>query len=442
MHRERQVAVFSILLLLLVGLPLWWTTTRVYRADLPADKVNHFVPENALEIPLIFYIDTEHLLSTEKARKKSQSSHSAVNYAPEYALTLTLLNEDPVNGAVVDWDIEQAVDVYLKPFVDKISSLTKLSLSSQVLHHAGPPPVVPLRANNQSYLTPEMLPHFVNSPSWNFASIDPISPMLNFILFVPALASQPMHIADEKGDTQGTEAFLVSQWGGVAIANLPDTTRPGDKVKLSQANMQKYIGYYISQLRRLIGIRNGTPLSTHNSHTHKSTISRIDTHLATETGISDWEFDALLRQWLIHNRRTAITTLQSLVRLVNSLQNMVVMDEIKAQVDKSLDALYKAEQALTDVLTSNSSRFHHCYQDAFESAAAAAALAEAAFFDPSMVSMLYFPDQHKYAIYMPFFLPVAIPVLAAIKRIISERRRNSAIVADANAADHVAKKSN
>ncbi|KAJ2081180.1 GPI transamidase component [Coemansia sp. RSA 988] len=544
MHRERQVAVFSILLLLLVGLPLWWTTTRVYRADLPADKVNHFVPENQFEVPLIFYIDAENLLSTDKARlvqsntqalidakrdsfaagewrvrylvdvrvgiapdapghytlylradpdatttsisigadrsatisvtrsivaedilsklissivvneeqavrgnipktrKKSQNSHAAVNYAPEYALTLTLLNEDPVNGAVMDWEIEQVVNVYLKPFVDKISPLTKLSLSSQILHHAGPPPVVPLHTNNQSYLTPEMLPHFVNSPSWNFASIDPISPMLNFLLFVPALASQPMHIADEKGDIQSTEAFLVSQWGGVAIANIPDTTRPGDRVKLSQTDMQVYMGYYISQLRRLIGVRSGTPLPPHKLHTRNGGISRIDTRLATETGISDWEFDALLRQWLIHNRQTAITTLQSLVRLVDSLKNMVVMDEIKVQVDKSLEALYKAEQALTNILSSDSSSFHQCYQHAFESAAAAAAFAEAAFFDPSMVSMLYFPDQHKYAIYMPFFLPVTIPVLAAIKRIILERKRNKAIATDAKASNHTAKKSN
>ncbi|KAJ2799608.1 GPI transamidase component [Coemansia guatemalensis] len=544
MHRERQVAVFSILLLLLVGLPLWWTTTRVYRADLPSEKVNLFAPENAFEVPLIFYIDTESPLSADKAqliqtntqalidaerasfavgewrvrylvdvrvgaapdapghytlylraddatttasisvgsdrsatisvtqsivaedilpelissivineeqavrgkdtkaRKKSQSSHAAVNYAPEYSITLTLLNEDPVNGAVVDWEIEQAVDAYLKPFVDKISPLTKLSLSSQILHHAGSPPVVPLRANNQSYLTPEMLPHFVNSPSWNFASIDPISPMLNFLLFVPELTSQPMHIADEKGDIQSSEAFLVSQWGGVAIANLPDTTRPGDRVKLSKTDMQKYMGYYIAQLRQLIGIRSGTPLPQHGSRARKGSISRIDTRLATETGISDWEFDALLRQWLIRNRQTAITTLQSLVRLVNSLQNMVVMDEIKAQVDKSLEALYKAEQALTDILSLDSSRFHHSYQHAFESAAAATAFAETAFFDPSMVSMLYFPDQHKYAIYMPFFLPVAIPVLAAIKRIISERRRNKAIAAGVDSADHAAKKSN
>ena len=41
---------------------------------------------------------------------------------------------------------------------------------------------------------------------------------------------------------------------------------------------------------------------------------------------------------------------------------------------------------------------------------------ESAFFDPTMVSMLYFPDEHKYAIYMPLFVPVSVPLLIALLR--------------------------
>jgi hypothetical protein len=33
--------------------------------------------------------------------------------------------------------------------------------------------------------------------------------------------------------------------------------------------------------------------------------------------------------------------------------------------------------------------------------------AESAFFDPTMVSLLYFPDEHKYAVYMPLFTPIS-----------------------------------
>jgi hypothetical protein len=40
--------------------------------------------------------------------------------------------------------------------------------------------------------------------------------------------------------------------------------------------------------------------------------------------------------------------------------------------------------------------------------------AEKAFFDDKMVSMLYFPDEHKYAIYTPLFGPLALPLLMAL----------------------------
>ncbi|KAJ2681736.1 GPI transamidase component, partial [Coemansia spiralis] len=208
------------------------------------------------------------IVAGEERRVRGQG---ALKYAPEYAVTLTLLNEDPVEGAVVDWDIEQALAAYMQPLVRALQPLTKLALSSQVLYHAGPPPVTPLKAGNLTYLTPDMLPHFANSPSWNLASVDPISPMLNFVLFVPTLAAQPMRIMDEghearasgkpTGTLPGRDAFLVSQWGGVAIADLPRDTRPGDKVVLSQDAMQRYMGLFIAQLRQHLGVRSGVPLA-------------------------------------------------------------------------------------------------------------------------------------------------------------------------------------
>jgi hypothetical protein len=40
--------------------------------------------------------------------------------------------------------------------------------------------------------------------------------------------------------------------------------------------------------------------------------------------------------------------------------------------------------------------------------------AEKAFFDDKMFSMLYFPDEHKYAIYTPLFGPLALPLVMAL----------------------------
>ncbi|KAJ2551724.1 GPI transamidase component [Coemansia sp. RSA 1933] len=521
-HSERKVVVSSILVLLLIGLPLWWTTTRVYRATLPAADINKYAPTDTLHIPVHFYIDTDPVLlpssamagiqksaqaliaksrkpygneewrvqysavvsrgmapkdtpghytlrversdtvdhavdvtadrsavvtlaaspqpsarETEKqvarvvaaivsqeeravrgaqrARQQqpSTASRGALRFAPHISATLTLLNESPVGGAQVDWEIEQAAALFLQPLVDALRPLTRISVTSQVLHHAGPPPVTPIVRNGTTFLTLPMLSHFVNSPSWNLASVDPVAPMLNFVLYVPALASQPVHILGA-----ATDAFSVPQWGGIAIANLSPHTAPGSKVVLAPDDLQQYMGMFVAQLRALLGIRNNAPLASSTSGA-----SDVNEYLdgksvriqrATMTGVSGWELDALMRQWSVQNRHTAITTLQSLVRLVDSLQNMVVMDEIKTQVEQSLASLAAIDASLgsSDHLA------------AFTSAATAAVLAETAFFDPSMVSMLYFPDQHKYAIYFPFFLPVAIPVLSAIRRLFAHHRKS------------------
>jgi phosphatidylinositol glycan class S len=45
-----------------------------------------------------------------------------------------------------------------------------------------------------------------------------------------------------------------------------------------------------------------------------------------------------------------------------------------------------------------------------------------------MVSMLYFPDEHKYAIYMPLFVPISVPLLVALHREIKNFKENKRII--------------
>lgn len=64
--------------------------------------------------------------------------------------------------------------------------------------------------------------------------------------------------------------------------------------------------------------------------------------------------------------------------------------------------------------------------------------AEKAFFDDKMVSKLYFPDEHKYAIYTPLFGPLALPlVMALLKEVqgIFKRWKASRIIPGAEEKD-------
>lgn len=58
------------------------------------------------------------------------------------------------------------------------------------------------------------------------------------------------------------------------------------------------------------------------------------------------------------------------------------------------------------------------FQSALEHARAAEIEAEKAFFERSMVGQVYFPDEHKVAVYLPLLGPIAVPlIMAALKEI-------------------------
>lgn len=51
---------------------------------------------------------------------------------------------------------------------------------------------------------------------------------------------------------------------------------------------------------------------------------------------------------------------------------------------------------------------------------------ERAFFDPSLLHLLYFPDDQKFAIYIPLFLPMGVPIVLSLLKIINEIRQKRA----------------
>merc|ERR1712137_1168220 len=109
------------------------------------------------------------------------------------------------------------------------------------------------------------------------------------------------------------------------------------------------------------------------------------------SGIAEWELDNLIRHRTWQNLHSATTDLHSLSELVTSLTNMVISDNIQTTVLESLDAMEKAQKAL----------LAEDLSVALQQSRIAMKKAHEAFFDPNMLGMLYFPDEHKFAIYTP-----------------------------------------
>ena len=84
---------------------------------------------------------------------------------------------------------------------------------------------------------------------------------------------------------------------------------------------------------------------------------------------------------------------------------MVINEKVAAEIHESVDAI---EAALGELESSNE-------RGALEISRVAYRKSENAFFDTSLLELLYFPQDQKFAIYIPLFLPVGIPILLGIK---------------------------
>ncbi|XP_035233910.1 GPI transamidase component PIG-S-like [Stegodyphus dumicola] len=68
-------------------------------------------------------------------------------------------------------------------------------------------------------------------------------------------------------------------------------------------------------------------------------------------------------------------------------------------------------------------------EEGYTKAQAAFLASDEVFFDPSLLALLYFPEDQKYAIYIPLFLPISIPVITSMSHL-WKFWRNSKIKSD------------
>ncbi len=96
----------------------------------------------------------------------------------------------------------------------------------------------------------------------------------------------------------------------------------------------------------------------------------------------------------------------SLAKLTVALPSIAIPETVSSAVDTTLSHLRYTCNALKE------GRF----EEALENARTAEAEAERGFFEKSMVGQVYFPDEHKVAVYLPLLGPVGVPlVMSALK---------------------------
>ncbi|XP_020377375.2 GPI transamidase component PIG-S-like [Rhincodon typus] len=156
--------------------------------------------------------------------------------------------------------------------------------------------------------------------------------------------------------------------------------------------MVRVMEVFLTQLRLLLGIQKVQPPP-------QSLVQSPGNMIAT-----DWEIDRLLWVRTVENIATATNTLTSLAQLLDEIGNIVINDNVASEV---YSALASVQQSLEELEAGR-------LLPAFKASKDGITSSEKAFFDPSLLHLLYFPDDQKFAIYIPLFLPMCVPIMLSL----------------------------
>lgn len=339
----------------------------------------------------------------EIARKMSR----VMRYSPTYHLTFSLFT---ASGAPSSWEIAPAIEEYLQPLLDALGGISNFTVDSQMQFYAAlSPNVVPTLdegggvqqegegaqeghgqerqqgGHGQRWvLKKEDLSSFINSAEWTLASSTSY-PTINFVVYIPAPAHSPLIIS-----SSASNSFLLPQWGSVVVHNPPPSSSSSSSPfpsHLDKAALKPILDIFAAQLLALLG-----------APSHPSSLPV--------------QLDSLARQRSAELLVSASSTLGSLYSLTLALRSISIPASVAAAVAITLDRLTATCQELK----------HGHFGGpggALDHGRVAAQQAESAFFEKSMVGQVYFPEEHKVAVYMPLLGPVGVPLLlAAVREIV------------------------
>ncbi|KAI9662637.1 MAG: GPI transamidase component [Alyxoria varia] len=325
-----------------------------------------------------------HNFMPELERRKTRS----MKYSSVYHLTFTLITPE---ATPTDWEVEKALADAIEPLVDGLSLLYDFTIDTQVQPYSTwSASVSPVYSDEKKawILRRSDLRGFINAAEWPLSpSIRP-GPTINFLLYIPSKAQSPLLVEDYESNS-----WLIPQWGSVVIYN-PPSWKALDKSKV--LNVQELLDPFWIFSQNLVLLL-GLPAS--EQPTYLRILSQI----------------RLLSLYLISS---ASGTLGSTARLTQTLPSISIPENVAGAVDGTIEQLNTACIALKNGQ----------FQGALDNAKIAEARSDKAFFDKSMVGQVYFPEEHKVAVYLPLLGPVAVPlIMTAVKELKSYVRQSRSL---------------
>ncbi|EGV65067.1 hypothetical protein CANTEDRAFT_113394 [Yamadazyma tenuis ATCC 10573] len=329
----------------------------------------------------VFEQEIEHFEATKSSHP--EKSNVVIPYSSKYNLIFSLFVED---GHPVSWDTQTIQDL-LSPLLDSLQHYANFTISTQVQYYSKLNIKSEFDEKSNTYKVKESdLSNFINFGDWNLNTND-INPSINFIIYYPSSNHQNLPMVIENSETN---SFLVPQYGGLHIFNKKiDILTDDNEVYICDVELIEIMEIFSSQLFKLLGVP-----------------SKSSQNLPVRV-------DALTKLSILNNLQHSIKTLSSLIKLTNELHEISVPELTKDFVNKSLQS----------VRTS----IHYLMSQNFKGAMVESSIALknsiSAFFDKDIVQQVYFPSEHKLAVFLPLLGPLCSILLFSTLRLIKELRK-------------------
>uniref|UniRef100_A0A1B6LI78 GPI transamidase component PIG-S n=1 Tax=Graphocephala atropunctata TaxID=36148 RepID=A0A1B6LI78_9HEMI len=309
---------------------------------------------------------------------------------PCFDIVFTTVNPEP-DRVKMKFDTETSIKTVIDPLLDQLKPVADLKVKSQWLYFVDMGQDPKRSPNNNNFIIPsDRIPHIISPLEKKLGSGVSSCPCLHFVLYIPRCSEAPLYFTSPEGDLQ--TAVVSPRWGGIQIHN-PSTENCVNQTAMTP-DMGEVAKVFVSHLRYLLDLR----------YQPVASAKLLTLSVAPLRG---WEVDSLYRSRVLEQAISARLTLQSLARLLGEISNIVINEEVGDAIKTSVISISATFSKLA------AGRL----EEALGFARKAYITAEMAFSHPSLLALLYFPDDQKYAVYIPLFLPVMIPVVLSLKNI-------------------------
>ncbi|VDL77703.1 unnamed protein product [Nippostrongylus brasiliensis] len=259
-------------------------------------------------------------------------------------------------------DVAQSKELLkvIEVFAKRLRNVTNIQISSEHLWDFEVSNFLEIDVQGRSTLPQAGMERLLSEIDSQLQSVESPSPVLKLVIIESEV---PIMIMDSFGDD--SHGSVVASWGAiiprVVSGEKEGGVRTGERV--------------LGALRVLLGVDSELPT----------------TWKRAPVPLSGWEVERMRLRAVLDNAMRAISAVSALKALTEKITNVEIGDDVAASANEAVKLLHIHIQI-------TSGRF----------------LADEALSHPSLLSMLYFPTDQTMAVYLPIMLPTLIPLFGSI----------------------------